>query len=236
MGGYKGISNDDLASGKIEPSKWEKFCCLGVLIDMLMPPIVDAVLRAVAPSGFTRSVSFDDVSDDLSTMTNALSSLQPVVVDYVTRAGNRMGVAFSEVKREDQNLHCGMAIRMEGEDVFAGSLTVLDAFLRGKVAFANSVCGALELLFNHLRQQARRRIDRQPLRIIIGVIEITGTVSKHDLIERTLMSNIRRKGRRLAPGFDGQPMFGVFPENGFAHFYGDYLSLRESPLGGRHNG
>jgi hypothetical protein len=225
MGGYKGISNPEFEGAKIDPNKTFD-CCGSSLLFLFVPPVVLSVARAVRPERFMRRVGFDDLADDLIALTRPVAALEPAELRYRARSGTELGVSLAEPTRDGDDLRASLELRIAGEPAFTGRLAVLGAFRRGRAALGLSLCGALHLLFDHLRQEA----NGASVQIAIGVVRIDGTVADVAVARQALRRNVARAGRKASGDFDEQIMYGVFPDDGFAHFHGDFVELADTPL------
>jgi hypothetical protein len=225
MGGYKGISNPEFEGAKIDPNKTFD-CCGSSILFMFVPPIVLSIARAITPDRFTTRVGFDDLADDLVALTRPIASLEPAQLRYRTRAGVDLAVSLAEPRREGDDLHAGLELQVGGAESFSGRLTVLGAFRRGRTTLALSLLGALHLLYDHLRQEA----NGETVQIAIGVIRIDGRAADPQATRQALARNVARRRRKALGDFDEQIMYGVFPDDGFAHFHGDFVQLADTPV------
>jgi hypothetical protein len=179
------------------------------------------------------TVSEQSLHPEIDRLATSLLGLQETRSEYRTQVGIVLRVSFAGLERRGDDLEAGLRVSIDGGEVFAGRLTVLGAYARGKVTFAHTVVGAVEMLYLHLLEMAVRKETSGALRL--GVLHIEGAISNpgaiQDAVTRILRQQLQQQQDQCfpGPGFDSVPAYGLFPAAGFGHFYGFLGTLVDSP-------
>jgi hypothetical protein len=150
--------------------------------------------------------------------------------DFTSPGGKRLQVLLTNNRRDGDDLLSALRLQMNGEVVFDGRLSIRKAFSREKVTLTYCLVGAVELFYDHLLQGVVLDPRIEETEMQIGVLSIKGTISRPEVIREVLTSTIERRPRSMYPGFDHQLLYGIFPDEGFHHFFGDSCRLVESAI------
>jgi len=189
------------------------------------PAILRPLVRRLMPAR-TVTVTEESLHPSVSRLANSLLSLQETTNEYRTRAGIVLRIAFGGVERRADDLHARLNVAIDGREVFAGRLRVLGAYARGKVTFAHTVVGAVEMLYLHMLELAVRKESGGAMRV--GVVDIDGAMSNPEVVRDAVTRILQKQaqdqqqdpGGECTPAFDPVPQYGLFPTAGFGYFYG----------------
>jgi hypothetical protein len=195
-------------------------CCKVVQISpRILRPLVRRLVRVK-----TIVVTEQSLHPEVNRVSTALLRLEETKSEYRTQVGIVLRVSFAGLERRGDDLEAGLRVSIDDREVFAGRLRVLGAYARGKVTFAHTVVGAVEMLYLHLLEMAVRNESSGALRL--GVLHIDGSISNpgviQDAVTRILKQNQQQQDDQCSPGggFDPIPAYGLFPAAGFGYFYG----------------
>jgi len=195
----------------------------GFCSSILLPPIVTRLMQRT--DAFTQAT----LHPDIRRLTSEVRQQRDGELDFTSPAGHRLQVALRECRNQAGDLSARLELRMNGHTTFAGTLGIQRAFQRGEVTLAHCLIGAVELFYDHLAQVAALGEVETEMRV--GVARIAGTISNAEVLRAALMGTIARNGKERFPGFDYEVVYGIFPDEGFNHFYGDGLVLQEGTAG-----
>lgn len=196
------------------------------------PRFLRPLVRRLFPDRMI-TVSEQSLHPEVNRLATSLLGLQETRSEYRTRVGIVLRVSFLGPERRGDDLEANLRVSIDEHEAFTGRLRVLGAFARGKVTFAHTVVGAVEMLYLHLLEMAVRKETTGALRL--GVLHIDGTISNpgtiQDAVTRILRQQVQQQQDQCVPGggFDPIPAYGLFPAAGFGYFYGFDGTLSEAP-------
>ena len=184
----------------------------------------------------TITVTEQSLHPEVNRIATSLLGLQDTASEYRTKAGIALRIAFAGVERRGDDLQSKLNVSIDNREVFAGRLRVLSAYSRGKVTFAHTVVGAVDVLYLHLLEMAVRKESTGALRL--GVLDIEGTMSNPDFVQDTVTKIFLQQqqdpgdtgGGECTPSVDPIPYYGLFPSAGFGYFFGYDGKLVDTPL------
>ena len=183
----------------------------------------------------TITVSEQSLHPEVNRLATSLLWLQETRSEYRTKVGLVLRVSFTGVERRGDDLESKLNVSIDNRDVFGGRLRVLGAYARGRVTFAHTVVGAVDVLYLHLLEMAIRKESTGALRL--GVVHIEGAISNPDTVQDAVTRILRKQlqdqqdqpGGECTPAFDPIPYYGLFPTAGFGYFYGADGKLVDTP-------
>ncbi len=183
----------------------------------------------------TITVSEQSLHPEVHRLATSLLGLQDTRSEYRTRVGIVLRISFAGVERKGDDLQSKLNVSIDNRDVFAGRLRVLGAYARGKVTFAHTVVGAVDMLYLHLLEMAVRKESTGALRL--GVLDIDGAMSNPDFVQDAVTRIFMQQqqdpggpgGGQCTPGVDPVPYYGLFPSAGFGYFFGFQGKLEDTP-------
>ncbi|HEY3203126.1 MAG TPA: hypothetical protein VGL03_05645 [Thermoanaerobaculia bacterium] len=196
------------------------------------PRILRPLVRRLIPARRI-VVTEQSLHPEVNRLATSLLRLEETKSEYRTQVGIVLRVSFTGLERRGDDLEAGLRVSIDEREVFAGHLRVLGAYARGKVTFAHTVVGAVEMLYLHLLEMAGRNESSGALRL--GVLHIEGSISNpgtiQDAVTRILRQNLQQQDDQCSPGpgFDTVPAYGLFPAAGFGYFYGFQGQLVDTP-------
>ncbi|PEO25780.1 hypothetical protein [Bacillus toyonensis] len=203
-------------------------CCCGEFDSTtesrgVLPRIFQKFIRTISPDEVHR-VSKKSLHPVVRNLVENILSLEDTYNNYITTTGNILNVSFSSIQQQGNDLSTKVQIEIDEKKVFSGQLTIFGAFVMGKVTFSSTITCFFELIYLQLLEIAVR--DLNELRLYIGIMEVTGTVSHQKVIKNvikstcsTMVANMRNKNE-FTPVFDAASMYGTFPSTDFCYFYG----------------
>jgi len=222
MGMYNFGDSQPYMEGRRQPlpPPKEPGCCKVVQSSpRILRPLVRRLVRVK-----TVVVSEQSLHPEVNRLATSLLGLEETRSEYRTQVGIVLRVSFLGPERRGDDLETNLRVSIDEREVFAGRLRVLGAYARGKVTFAHTVVGAVEMLYLHLLEMAVRNESSGALRL--GVLHIDGSISNPGVIQeavtRILRQNQQQQDDQCVPGggFDPIPAYGLFPAAGFGYFYG----------------
>ena len=231
MGIYNYGNTQEFLEGKRrpipEPSDDEGCCKSKQAAPRFLRPLV---LRLLPTKTIT--VTEKSLHPEINRIATSLLGLQDTASEYRTRVGIVLRISFSGVERRGDDLQSKLSVSMDNREVFAGRLRVLAAYARGKVTFAHTVVGAVDMLYLHLLEMAVRKESTGALRL--GVLDIEGAISNPDIVQDTITRIFLQQqqdqppGGECSPSIDPVPYYGLFPSAGFGYFFGYRGKLEET--------
>jgi hypothetical protein len=212
----------------IPPSGPTCDCSVVQLSPRFLRPLVRRLVRVK-----TIFVSEQSLHPEVNRLATSLLRLEETKSEYRTQVGIVLRVSFTGLQRRADDLESDLRVSIDNGEVFAGRLRVLGAYARGKVTFAHTVVGAVEMLYLHLLEMAVRNESSGALRL--GVLHIDGSISNpgviQDAVTRILKQNQQQQDDQCiqGPGFDAGPAYGLFPAAGFGYFSGFQGKLVDPP-------
>lgn len=225
MGAYKFGDSQQFMEGRRQPlpPPDDESCCKRV---QAAPAFLRPLLRRLVPIK-TITVTEESLHPEVNRIATSLLGLQDTTSEYRTGVGIVLRISFGGVERKGDDLQSKLNVSMDNREVFAGRLRVLAAYTRGKVTFAHTVVGAVDMLYLHLLEMAVRKESAGALRL--GVLDIEGTLSNPDLVQDTVTKIALKPqdqgpggpgGGECTPSVDPIPYYGLFPSAGFGYFFG----------------
>jgi len=198
------------------------------------PRFLRPLVRSLIPQK-TITVSEQSLHPEVHRIATSLLGLQDTRSEYRTRVGIVLRISFAGGERKGDDLQSKLNVSIDNRDVFAGRLRVLGAYARGKVTFAHTVVGAVDMLYLHLLEMAVRKESTGALRL--GVLDIDGAMSNPDFVQDAVTRIFMQQqqdpgdpgGGQCTPGVDPVPYFGLFPSAGFGYFFGFQGKLEDTP-------
>jgi hypothetical protein len=202
------------------------------------PSFLRPLVRRLLPDT-TITVTEESLHPEVNRIATSLLGLQDTTSEYRTRPGFVLRISFAGVERTGEDLQSKLNVSIDNREVFAGRLRVLAAYTRGKVTFAHTVVGAVDVLYLHLLEMAVRKESTAALRL--GVLDIEGAMSNPDFVQDTVTKIFMQQqqdpggpgGGQCTPGVDPVPYFGLFPSAGFGFFFGEGAKLVDTPQKGK---
>ena len=146
------------------------------------------------------TITEESLHPEVSRIATSLLGLQDTTSEYRTRVGIVLRISFAGVERKGDDLQSKLNVSIDNREVFAGRLRVLAAYARGKVTFAHTVVGAVDILYLHLLETAVRRESTVALRL--GVLDIEGALSNPDFVQDSV-TKIFMQQQQQPPGGPG---------------------------------
>jgi hypothetical protein len=243
MGAYKFGDSQQFMEGRRQPlpPPDDDGCCKSV---QAAPAFLRPLVRRLVPIK-TITVSEQSLHPEVNRIATSLLGLQDTASEYRTRIGIVLRISFAGVERKGDDLQSKLNVSMDNREVFSGRVRVLGAYARGKVTFAHTVVGAVDVLYLHLLEMAVRKEPTGALRL--GVVDIEGAMSNPDFVQDTVTKIFLQQqqdpggpgGGECTPSLDPIPYFGLFPSAGFGYFFGyrgkleDTLPEKGGPGGAR---
>jgi hypothetical protein len=198
------------------------------------PIFLRPLVRRLFPDK-TITVSEQSLHPEVNRLATSLLGLQETRSEYRTRAGFVLRISFAGVERKGDDLQSKLNVSIDNREVFAGRLRVLGAYARGKVTFAHTIVGAVDMLYLHLLEMAVRKESTGALRL--GVLDIDGAMSNPDFVQDAVTRIFMQQqqdpgdpgGGQCTPGVDPVPYYGLFPSAGFGYFFGFQGKLEDTP-------
>jgi len=199
------------------------------------PSFLRPLVRRLLPDT-TITVTEQSLHPEVHRISTSLLGLQDTTSEYRTRVGIVLRISFTGVERRGDDLQSKLNVAIDNREVFAGRLRVLSAYARGKVTFAHTVVGAVDMLYLHLLEMAVRKESTGALRL--GVVDIEGAMSNPDFVQDTVTKIFMQQqqdpgdpgGGQCTPGADPIPYYGLFPSAGFGYFFGYGGKLVDTPV------
>jgi hypothetical protein len=233
MGAYNYGNTQEFLEGKRrpipEPSDDDDCGCKSV---QASPRFLRPLVRRLLPIK-NITVSEKSLHPEVNRLATSLLGLQDTASEYRTRVGIVLRISFAGVERRGDDLQSKLNVSIDNREVFAGRLRVLGAYARGKVTFAHTVVGAVDMLYLHLLEMAVRKESTGALRL--GVLDIEGAISNPDLVQDTVTRIFLQQqqdqdpGGECTPSVDPIPYYGLFPSAGFGYFFGYRGKLEDTP-------
>jgi len=184
----------------------------------------------------TITVTEQSLHPEVNRIATSLLGLQDTASEYRTKVGIVLRISFAGVERQGDDLQSKLNVSIDNREVFAGRLRVLAAYSRGKVTFAHTVVGAVDVLYLHLLEMAVRKEPTGALRL--GVLDIEGAMSNADFVQDAVTKIFMQQqqdpgdpgGGECTPSVDPIPYYGLFPSAGFGYFFGYDGKLVDTPV------
>jgi len=230
MGAYNYGDSQPYLEGRRRPiPEPDEGCCKVVQSSpRILRPLVRRLVRVK-----TIVVSEESLHPEVNRLATSLLRLEETKSEYRTQPGIVLRLFFTGSQRRADDLETDLRVSIDDREVFAGHLRVHGAYARGKVTFAHTVVGAVEMLYLHLLEMAVRNETSGALRL--GVLHIDGSISNpgiiQDAVTRILAQNLQQQNDQCVPGpgFDAVPAYGLFPAAGFGYFHGFQGRLVDPP-------
>ena len=233
MGAYKFGDAQPVLDGLRRPIPPPDEDC-GCRTLQVSPRFLRPLVRSLFPVK-TITVSEQSLHPEVNRLATSILGLQETRSEYRTRVGIVLRISFAGVERKGDDLQCKLNVSIDNRDVFAGRLRVLGAYARGKVTFAHTIVGAVDMLYLHLLEMAVRKESTGALRL--GVLDIDGAMSNPDFVQDAVTRIFMQQqqdpgdpgGGQCTPGVDPVPYYGLFPSAGFGYFFGFQGKLVDTP-------
>ena len=232
MGAYSYGDSQEFMEGKRRPIPETDDDC-GCKSVQAAPAFLRPLVRRLIP---IRAITVTEQSlhPEVNRIATSLLEIQDTTSEYRTRVGIVLRISFSGLERKGDDLQSKLNVSMDNREVFAGRVRMLGAYSRGKVTFAHTVVGTVDVLFLHLLEMAVRKEPAGALRL--GVVDIEGAMSNPDFVQETVTKIFRQQqqdqdpgGGECNPSVDPIPFFGLFPSAGFGYFFGARGKLQDTP-------
>jgi len=233
MGAYKFGDAQPVLDGRRRPIPPPDEDC-GCRSLQASPRFLRPLVRRLVPIK-TITVTEESLHPEVHRIATSLLGLQDTTSEYRTRVGIVLRISFAGVERKGDDLQAKLSVAMDNREVFAGRVRMLGAYARGKVTFAHTVVGAVDVLYLHLLEMAVRKEPTGALRL--GVVDIEGAMSNPDFVQDTVTKIFMQQqqdpggpgGGECTPSVDPIPYFGLFPSAGFGYFFGMRGKLQDTP-------
>ena len=132
------------------------------------PRFLRPLVRRLLPER-TITVTEQSLHPEVNRIATSLLELQDTASGS-PRRGIVLRISFAGVERRGDDLQSKLNVSIDNREVFSRRLRVLAAYSRGKVTFAHTVVGAVDVLYLHLLGMAVRKEPTGSLRL--GVLDI----------------------------------------------------------------